>query len=374
MKENKEKHLDLIFTKNSKGKLTEEIKDISKIPEFFKYLKNDKIEYGKKIFVIEELIKKFKINRYITEYFTKFEDKSIYIFLIDLYLKKETSKELKTSIVNLLNELRINIETGKEIYEYIFQELAKLYRGEEKLKPNIIKNYLNILYAILDETENCVKPRNYFSCNGNGRFILDCSEQILVGYAFTILINFKISKSNSIEIDKNIERISNLIRLNFSNNTSISVDLKYPLLLIIKEIKNDFLDKLKSQEWINLVINFNVSSKPMEIIIYVNGEKIGSNYTINQKTPLKPTDSIISLEFFNNFYGEVSSIIMFTQKENGKPGAMNKDFLMLFNGFKYGLWKKKNMENFVEMLNKFNIIDKGEEAQNVLKPSASKKI
>ena len=372
MKENKESPLDLIFTKNSKGKATEEIKDISKIPELFKYLKNDKIEYGKKIFVIEELIKKFKINRYITEYFTEYEEKSIYIFLFDLYLKKETSKELKTSIINLLNELRINIETGKEIYEYIFQELAKLYRGEEKLNANIIKNYLNILYAILDETENCVKPRNYFSCNGNGRFILDCSEQLLVGYSFTIMTNFKISKSDAIEDDIDIERISNLIRINFSNNTSISVDLKYPFFLIIKEIKDDFLSQLKSEEWVNLVINFNISSKSLAITIHLNGEK-NANYTINQKNPLKATDSIISLEFFNNFYGEVSSIIMFTQKEQGNPGAMNKDFLMLFNGFKYGLWKKKNMEKFVELLNKFSMIDKGEEAHNVLKPSASKK-
>ena len=371
MKENNENPLDLIFIKNSKGKATEEINDISKIPEIFKYLKNDNIEYGKKIFVIEELIKKFKVNRYITEYFTQFEDKSIYIFLFDLYLKKETSKELKASIIHLLNELRINIETGKEIYEYIFQELAKLYRGEEQLKVNIIKNYLNLLYSILDQTENCIKPRNYFSCNGNGRFILDCSEQILVGYSFTIMINFKISKSDSLEDDIDIERITNLIRLNFSNNTSISVDLKYPFFLIIKEIKDDFLNQLKTEEWVNLVINFNISNK--SLIIYVDGEKNGTDYIINQNTPLKPTDSIISLEFFNNFYGEVSSMIMFTQKEEGKPGAMNKDFLILFNGFKCGLWKKKSMEKFVDILNKFRSIDKGEEAQKVLKPSTSKK-
>ena len=344
MKENKENPLDLIFIKNSKGKATEEIKDISKIPELFKYLKNDKIEYGKKIFVIEELIKKFKINRYITEYFIEFEEKSIYIFLFDLYLKKETSKELKTSIINLLNELRINIETGKEIYEYIFQELSKLYRGEEKLNSNIIKNYLNILYAILDETDNYVKPRNYFSCNGNGRFILDCSEQILVGYSFTIMVNFKISKSDAIEDDIDIERISNLIRINFSNNTSISVDLKYPFFLIIKEIKDDFLTQLKTEEWVSLVINFNLSNKSLAIAIHLNGEK-NSDYTINQKNPLKPTDNIISLEFFNNFYGEVSSIIMFSQKEEGKPGVMNKNFLMTFNGFRGGLWKKNIWKN-----------------------------
>ena len=126
MKEIKDNPLNLIFIKNSKGKATEEINDILKIPEFFKYLKNDKIDYGKKIYVIEELIKKIKINRYIIEYFSVYENKSIYIFLFDLYLKKETTPELKTSIINLLNELRINIETTKEIFEYLFQELSRL--------------------------------------------------------------------------------------------------------------------------------------------------------------------------------------------------------------------------------------------------------
>ena len=76
--------------------------------------------------------------------------------------------------------MRVNIETGKEIYEYLFQKLSKLYRGEEELKPSNMKNYLTLLYTILDETDNCLKPRNYFSCNGNGRFILDCNEEMLV--------------------------------------------------------------------------------------------------------------------------------------------------------------------------------------------------
>ena len=371
MKADNENPLDLIFIKDTKGKATEEIKDIQKIPEFFKYLKNDKIDNSKKIFAIEEIIKKFKINRYIIEYFSKYENKSIYIFLFDIYLKKETSKELKDSIINLLNELRINIETGKEIYEYLFQKLSRLYRGEEDLKPNNLKNYLTLLYTILDETDNCVKPRNYFSCNGTGRFILDCNDQICVGYSFTIIMNFKVSKSS--EEDLNISRISNLITLNFSNSTSITVDLKYPNFLIIKEIKDDFIKQLPNEEWINLLITFDFSNKTLKISIHVNGENNNSNYTINQKNPLKPTDTIESVELFNKFYGEVSSMTMFTQKEPGKPGVMNKDFLMLFNGFKGGLWKKKSMEKFIDILNRFSSIDKGQEIEKVLKPSISKK-
>ena len=35
-------------------------------------LKSEDVEYNEKIFVIEELIKKFKINRYITEYFSEY--------------------------------------------------------------------------------------------------------------------------------------------------------------------------------------------------------------------------------------------------------------------------------------------------------------
>ena len=373
MKEIKDNPLNLIFIKNSKGKATEEINDILKIPEFFKYLKNDKIDYGKKIYVIEELIKKIKINRYIIEYFSVYENKSIYIFLFDLYLKKETTPELKTSIINLLNELTINIETTKEIFEYLFQELSKLYRREEKLKSNIVKNYLTLLHTILDQTDNCVKPRNYFACNGNGRFILDSNEQILVGNSFSVIINFKISRSDLIEDDTDIERISNLISLHFSNNTSITVDLKYPFFLIVKEIKDDFIRTLPNEDWINLLITFSISGKSLKINIHINDGKDDSVYKITPKTPLKPTDSIVSVEFFNNFYGEVSSMTMFIQKEQGNPGVMNKDFLMLFNGFKGGLWKKKSMEKFIDILSKFSSIDKGEEAEKVLNPSVSKK-
>ena len=57
------------------------------------------------------------------------------------------------------------------------------------------------------------------------------------------MINFKISRSDLVEDDTDIERISNLIKLHFSNNTSISVDLKYPFFLIVKEIKDDFIMK-----------------------------------------------------------------------------------------------------------------------------------
>ena len=91
----------------------------------------------------------------------------------------------------------------QEIYEYIFQKLSLLYRGEEEINPDNLYNYLKILYTLLDDTENIQKPNNYFACSGHGQFIFDYSfnndkkndlTQINIGYSFSIMINFKLSK------------------------------------------------------------------------------------------------------------------------------------------------------------------------------------
>ena len=368
MKEEKENPLNLIFKRNRKGKITE-IKDIQKIEDLFLYFKNDKINNNQKIIVLEELIEKFKVNRYIIEYFSTYEKKSIYLFLFDFYLKSNTDEKLKATIIKLLNELILNIETGKEIYEYLFQKLSKLYRGEEDLKPNILTNYLSLLYAILNKTNKCVKPRNYFSCNGTGHFILDANCQFNVGYSFTIILNFRIS--NISEDESN--RISNLISLSFSNNTSITVDLKYPNFLIVNEIKDDYIKELPIEEWINLIVIFDATSGELKMRVNVNGENDNYNHKINQTNPIKQTDTILKIEFFYNFIGEVGSMTMITQKENGKPGVTNKDFLIKFNQFKYGLYNKKSIDKFINILNSFNSVEEEEIIEKVVKPSMVKK-
>ena len=48
----------------------------------------------------------------------------------------------------------------------------------------------------LGETDNIQKPRNYFSCSGEGRFEVDLSkEKIELGTYLTFIINFKIGAS-----------------------------------------------------------------------------------------------------------------------------------------------------------------------------------
>lgn len=131
-----ENPLNSIF-KVSKGKCTEEINSINKIDNFFKYILDEKIPSKNRCQVIEELINKLKVNQYLCEYFSSFENQSIYIFLIQLYINKSNSPDLRISIINLINELKINLDIYKNVYDYLFQKF-QLYIERKK---NIQMNY-----------------------------------------------------------------------------------------------------------------------------------------------------------------------------------------------------------------------------------------
>ena len=144
-----ENPLKEIFKLSSKGQITEEINSITKIGSLFKYLKDEKTPAQFRSQIIEELISKLKINRYLCEYFSNYENQSIYIFLSQLYINKSTAHELKQSIINLIKELRINLDINKNIYDYIFQNIALIYRGEEKSSPELLYDYFIYLFLII---------------------------------------------------------------------------------------------------------------------------------------------------------------------------------------------------------------------------------
>ena len=119
--------LNNIFLKSPQGKITEELDNINNIKLFFNFINNDNIKQEDKEVVLKDLKSKIQINRYISEFFSTYENKSIYIYLLDLYCESNTSQNLKDAIISLLEELLFNIQIGKEIYEYIFQKLSQIY-------------------------------------------------------------------------------------------------------------------------------------------------------------------------------------------------------------------------------------------------------
>ena len=353
-----------IFKKSPKEVYIEEIESINNIPNFFQFISSNETPEESKIAVLENLLQIFLKNRYICEYFSFYNNKSIYLYLFDIYLSKNSSEKLKTEIINLLNELLIVLETNKEVYEYLFQNLSKIYNIEDTSQektPQNLYNHLTLLNTILAYKEKIVKPRNYFAVSGNDKFALDLNEKkINIGYCMTFVLNFKIGEST------NTDDIASLFNITFSNNTSLSFNLKGPFLLIKEgNQKEQLLKGLLTNEFVILVINLIVEDGNLHAYYFVNGENNLLPIKYKNNLDLKK-DIIESLEFFENFYGEVTSITMLLQKEKNNPNINSKIFLPNFKKYNKGFHKKKYLQQFLDLLSEtpaYSQNDKGKEKE-----------
>ena len=345
--ENKNNPLLLIFKKNDKGEVIEELNSIKNIPLFFEYLSNDKISQIEKIEVIDKFIQIINENRYICEYFSLYNNKSIYIYFFELYLSKTSSEELKSIILQLLKELIINIETTKNIYEFIFQKFSYLYRNIDEPTPKALYDILTLLNTILGETD-IQKPRNYFSCSGNGRFEIDFNNNKKeLGTYLTFVVNFKICSSGMSMENPDSIGTTKIIKVDFSNDQSFTIELDNQMNLKIKGIDSN-VKVCSKNEWINLVLCIHNTNKELEFYFFVNGESILKSYKIDT-LKLKSDDTIDSIIFFDNFYGEVTSMSMAITSE-ANNWCLSNNFLKWFINYKQGFWKKKYLDNFLNML------------------------
>ena len=269
-----------IFLKNSQGKLTDELDNINNIQFFFNYIKNDKVTDEQKASLLEALSSKIQNNRYISSFFENNNKISIYIYLFDLFSKNNSSKTLKDASISLIEVLIANIQTGKDIFEYLFQKLSQIYRGEIEPTSKNLHTYLKLLQTVLAEIEPRT-PKNYFACSGHCQFNVDMNKVLLeVGHSFSINLNFKISNCDP---EQKNNRLSNLVKIYFSNQKSLSFDLLYPYFIIVKEVGKEFLKPLASDEcdeWLNLLITIVNLKNTMQVYFYVNGEKHMTPYKI----------------------------------------------------------------------------------------------
>ena len=349
--------LNEIFKLSKKGETIEEMKSIENIPLFFKYIKDEKIPSESRANVINEFIKKLQVNRYISEFFSSFENESIYFILSKIYLNSTSKEVLKSSILNLIAELRINLDINKNIYDYLFQKLSLIYRSENNLGKNDLHEYLVLLDAFLGETINSLKPKNYFTCSGKGYFEVDLSKlKLNVGCSFSFILNFKLGTSALALENPAACSKTTLIDIHFSNGHNINIDFEYPMFLLVKEIQDKYIKTLPVLEWMNLIINIVNDDKNNTVAyFYTNGENRLVAFPFkNQK--IAKTDTIDSIKFFNNFYGEVSSITFLSQKDYGFPGVNASEFLLQFKTYQEGYWKRKKINNLINLLNDFDSI------------------
>jgi hypothetical protein len=109
------------------------------------------------------------------------------------------------------------------------------------------------------------------------------------------------------------------------------------------------------KEWINLVLCIHNTNKNLEFYFFVNGENILKSYKI-ENLKLKSDDNIDSVIFFDNFYGEVTSMSMAITNE-ANNWCLSNNFLKWFTNYKQGFWKKKYLDNFLNMLKELEPTD-----------------
>ena len=349
--------LKLIFKLDSNGECTSNLESIHYIPKFFEFLEsnpdgddNQFPSFEEKSKILLNLYNKIKENRSIIEFFSSNNDKSIYLYLFDLYLNQKSTKELKSAIILLLKELRINVKTNKDVFIYLFNNLSLIYRDEQS--ENNFYNNLIFLNTILGDTENLLKPRNYFTCHGHGKIIYDSdnNKKLEIGYCLTFILNFKITLTH--DLNKNV---SKLITLRFDNDKFIQISLKSPCSLLIKE---KIVKILPQNEWINLIVNiFLTENEKLKLYFFVNGEN-NSNEENYDGINLKRSDLINKIEFFEDFYGEFTSITFINQMEEGEPGVFTDQFLLSFKSHPEGIWKRKLLDEFILNMMKIKSLKK----------------
>ena len=340
-----------IFISNEKKQITNQFISQKAVQEFTSFLSNDKVPSKNKIELLSIIKEKFTEYRMLIEYFSVINSKSIYIHLIEVYLSEKSDNKLKEAILDFIDAILIHIEVRKEIFDFIYQKISLLYRGIDKITSDKVNQYLLILKHLYGDTVNAQNPKNYFTCNGKGGFNVNLSHsQIKAGNSFSFILNFKTGMTTKdLEHLDDINYTANLITISFSNNKTFTVDLQYPMFIIVKSLRSGCIKSLPLDEWIVFVLTIHCIGNKLLFYIFVNGENHINkneipNFAIDANTYVK------EISFFNGFIGEVTSLTMLSQKDNSHPAILNSVVLQLFRNYKEGLWKKKVIENFIKEL------------------------
>ena len=172
-----------------------------------------------------------------------------------------------------MNELRINIQINKKIFVYLFKNLSSIYRETQIDNDSFFYDNLILLNTILGETENCLKPKNYFACNGQGKILFEPenAKKLKFGNTLIFILNFFITSNEATNICNfiTLKLEKEIIQFIFNYNDS---SLK---------VKDKFIANLPNKEWLNLIIFMSPNKdQKLELFCYINGEIKSEKYEI----------------------------------------------------------------------------------------------
>ena len=338
------------------GEISQELENPFKIPIFFEYLNDKKIKEKDKIIIIEKIISIFGINRRICVFFSIYQNKSIYLFLIKLYIDQGTSQNLKQALINFISVLRKNIQINKDVYEFIFQNFSNLYRKNESIfsNENRSKNFFDLLILLnsLITYFDTEKPKNYFSCYGGNFGVYFNEKPFEFGNGLAIMLNFKISNSDIMSNEKNSLGICNLVKINFNGDKVFAIDLK-SLFISVNNIQNPII-LCPPNEWINLNITLTIENGNFCFYLFIDGGNSKKPYVI-KNLEITKVDTINSIIFFNNFYGEVTSINVLSIKNSDKFFIFSREFLKDNSIYNEGIYNLKSLNRYLKCMEKLKL-------------------
>jgi len=269
------------------------------------------------IIIIKKSIELGQIIIDFNDLFQK-RDNGIIELIIEKYLFQEIKEIEQTSFKNFFIFISNNFQLGKNIYDFIYRIIGKMFRVPVILECNyelVFEKCIDLLKIFYENNE--VNKENhqdvYFYFNNNEVKIELIKENELLISNF-IIIDMYIY-INEFYSNKN----SNIIKINFSNNEDIEINLINNNIIQIKykdQIVNNELLVINNNKWNNLEMKIEKD----KILIKINDKNIKVNFN-------KEVDSINNLIFFSKFNGIISPIIISEIEYEKKENTFSKFFI-----------------------------------------------
>ena len=305
-----------------------------KFPEILSYFleKGDEYPSANKIQILlylQNLLKKIDFSAGILSKKKSInENMTLFEVIINQFITsgkdQDYIKELKNTFILLLRKISFERKTYKYIFSFLIDHLNNTSK-EELDSENVsqILELLNIYYSNIPqikEKNECIyfndvsNSDNYLikiknKDNVNKKKILNLEDSLNILLFIKLLPNEIIKKEQP-------NHIMGLLQLNFfDQGKNISFDIDNDYNLIMNNSSKDKIIKLEGNKFINILFRFNLKDT-FKIDIYVNAKKIEFK---NETQEIKTKENF-EINFFKNFFGQCTNIILFKEKKvEGMP-------------------------------------------------------
>ena len=317
--------------------ITESLEE--KIPEILSFLMENGEEYSteKKIQVLIYLQDLFKKVDFNSEIFSKKkslkENMNLFEIVINQYITNE-SKEYLSELKNIFILLINKISLDKKTYKYFFSFFIDYLNKKQKLNSeNIFKTLelLTIYYTTLPqikEKDDYIYFNDMLKEGKNSDYLIKIQNK--ENTSFKKILTFNLDESLNIlfffklipqEIIKPIQpnNLIVLLELDFidkKNNFSLNLDNENNL-FINNATTKEKISKLEVNKNISILLRFNYKENS-KTEIYINAKKVeikSDQFEIKEKEKIKEKYEINSINFFKNFVGYCTNIILFKNKK-----------------------------------------------------------